>query len=319
MTQIDISIIIVSWNTRELLRACLHSIAEFLAADQVQVIVVDNRSRDGSAEMVAREFPQVLLIESGDNLGFSRANNLGLAKAIGRYILFLNPDTLFIDGSLVPCWQFAEEHPEAGLIGCRLLNGDGSLQKGSFISPGLFATLFINLGLHVFLPATRRRRLFLCDKDYEHNQKIDWMRGAFMLIERNKLERIGYFDEHLFMYAEDLDLCLRARQAGWQNYYFAGSRIVHYGNASAQHQFGDRRLQAVFRSLDYVYRKHYGAAYTRRYLVILAVTSLLKALRYRLKSACTRQERDRQQYQLQLNMYKVCRERIKLGQEEQPD
>jgi hypothetical protein len=312
MSQIDITIIIVSWNTKELVRACLHSIYKFIASIPLQVIVIDNLSQDGSVEMVRTEFPHVQLIEAGDNLGFGRANNLGLRQAQGRYVLFLNSDTLFIDSSLIRCMQFADEHPDAGFIGCRLLNADGSFQKGSFMTPGLFATLFINLGLYIFFPASLKRSCFLCDRDYDRNQIIDWMCGAFMLIDRTKLEQIGYFDERLFMYSEDLDLCLRAKQARWHNYYFADARIIHYGNQSAQYLFGDRRLQAVFRSLVYVYRKHFGVSYTRRYLVILTGTSWLKTLHYCIKSAWTHKEIDRQQYQLQRNIYEVCREQLKI-------
>ncbi len=318
-TPIDLTVIIVNWNTRELLADCLKSIYEYNRSLTLQVIVVDNQSHDASADMVQKEFPQTLLIQAGDNLGFSKANNLGLRQAQGRYVLFLNPDTLFIDDSLMRCLRFVWEHPAAGLVGCRLLNADRSLQKGSFISLGLFCTLFVNLGLHVFLPNAWRRRLFLVDRDYDHVQKIDWMRGAFMLIEREKLDRVGFFDENLFMYAEDLDLCLRVKQAGWQNYYCNECAVIHYGNASAQHQFGDRRLQAVFKSLDYVYRKHYGLHYTRRYLNILAITSWLKALRYRCQNALTHQENDHQQYLLQRNMFTVCRERIRLLREKPAD
>jgi GT2 family glycosyltransferase len=275
----DLSIIIVNWNTRQLLYDCLHSIFQHKGKLSLQVIVVDNHSEDGSGEMVKEIFSEVFLVNSGKNLGFARANNLGVRQASGQFILFLNPDTLFIDDSLEKVVDFYARTPGAGFVGCRLLNGDGSLQPSAFPFPGLWGFAAANLGLHVFLPPFLRRKIVFKKEDYQSLLQVDWMRGAFLLASRKNLEEIGYFDENLFMYAEDLDLCLRMKKSGRQNYYFPETQIIHYGNQAGELRFGTERLQRTFEAFDYVATKHFGKGFARRYELITSITSLLKAAR----------------------------------------
>lgn len=275
---IELSIIIVNWNTCQLLCECLSSIHQFYHDMNWEVIVVDNDSSDNSSERVRTEFPWAQVIESSENLGFARANNLGYARAQGRHILFLNPDTSFINDSLKQCINFYDQSPNAGLVGCRLLNSDLTLQPGCYMFPGLFAYTFINLGLHILLPCPLRRNWMLKNSDFDDILKVDWMRGAFMLISREKLERIGMFDEQIFMYGEDMDLCLRAKQRDYQNYYFPHTQIIHHGNQSGQIRFGNKRLAITFKSMDYVLNKHFGASFSAKYEFLTSLTARLKAI-----------------------------------------
>lgn len=273
-----LSIIIVNWNTCELLRSCLYSIFRYCGDLAPEIIVSDNASTDGSVEMVKSEFPMVMLLENRENLGFGSANNRGLQKATGDMILFLNPDTQFIDASLKKTIAFYQQRLEAGFVGCRLLNADHSLQPSAFQFPGLLAHLAVNLGLHIFLPTVYRKKIAFLPRDHDNTFPVAWMRGAFLLINKEKLHRIGIFDEAIYMYGEDLDLCLRARQTGLTNYYFADARIVHLGNQAGEIRFGDQRLSTIYRSFDYVAKKHFGKDFAARYELITSITSFLKVM-----------------------------------------
>lgn len=282
-TSQKLSIIIVNWNTCDLLRTCLQSIYHFCDDLNIEVLVSDNNSSDKSTEMVKKEFPQVILIENQENIGFGCANNCALFHASGDYILFLNPDTQFIDRSLHKTLHFYTQKPNAGFVGCRLLNPDRTLQPGSFQFPSLFMHLIVNLGLYVFLPASQRRKAAFLTPDYDKTRSVDWMRGAFLLIDKQKLQLIGAFDEKIYMYGEDLDICLRAKAAGLINYYFADTQIIHHGNQAGQIRFGDQRLRTIYRSFDYVAKKHKDERFTARYEFITFFTSVLKVLRCKLR------------------------------------
>jgi len=280
----ELSIIIVNWNTRELLRACLNSIYHFCSAINFEVIVVDNHSSDQSQLMVKQEFPMVQLIESGENFGFARANNLALQKASGQYILFLNPDTIFIDDSLHDLLNFYKGKQDAGFLGCLLLNQDHTFQQSCFALPGLIGHTLANTGLYIFLPRILRQKIAYRISDFNSIMKVDWMRGAFMLISRNKLDRTGYFDDTIFMYGEDLDICLRCQKQGYHNYFFPLTTIVHYGNQSGQIRFGEQRLFTIFQSQHYVYQKHFGATFTACHELITSVTAWIKSFQHWIKS-----------------------------------
>lgn len=245
----DLSIVIVNWNTCRLLRECLRSLAACAGFSGWQCIVVDNASTDGSAEMVAREFPQVELIGNDSNAGFGAANNQGIRAAAGRYILFLNSDTVVPDHALTELVRFMQEHPQAGACGPRLARPDGHAQSFAFggdPTPGYL----LRRGLS--------RRLFkkpLHDWETKEPQTVDWVSGASLLIRNEALQRAGGFDEDFFMYFEDNDLCLRLRRAGFQIWYDPQVTITHLGGASlAQSAVRTGWYDASLRCL---YAKHY--------------------------------------------------------------
>ncbi len=265
MTQ-DLGIVIVNYNTRDLLRTCLRTVYASEGAVSLAVCVVDNGSADGSAEMVRTEFPQVRLIANDRNLGYPAANNQGLA-ALGfpdggdapRYALLLNSDTELPPNALADMVSFADTHPDAGMAGPKLIRRDGSLDlacRRSFPSPEV---AFYRLsGLSRLFPRSRRfGRYNLTYLDPDEMTEVDALVGAFMLVRREAIRQVGLMDEQFFLYGEDLDWCYRFREAGWKVYYNPDVTVLHVKRASTRHS---ARAQVEFwRAMDLFYRKHYAA------------------------------------------------------------
>ena len=247
-----VSVIVVNHNTCDLLRECLRSVRAEAAGLPTQVIVVDNASSDGSVAVVRAEFPEVRLIESPSNLGFSKANNAGLRASSSPYALLLNSDARLLPGALRAMASFMETHPDVGIVGPRLLNADGSLQLSCGIPPTPWTEVCNKLLLHIPFP-------FFKMGDWAHDRvrEVGWVTGACLLARRAMLDRIGLLDEGMFMYYEDLDLCLRARRAGWKVCYLPDAQAVHLGGATSRGVFGPM-LVASGRSSFYFFRKHYG-------------------------------------------------------------
>jgi len=239
-----LSVIIVNWNTRELLAQCLESLYQTIHVP-CEVIVVDNASEDGSAEMVRSVFPQVRLIENTENVGFARANNQAIRAGRGKYVLLLNSDTIVQPGALDSIVRFADQHPEAGIVGGRLLNADGSLQP----SWNEFPTLLSELMGRNF----RRRRPLVGESAYE----VDWVGGACLLAQREAIEAVGLLDENFFMYSEEADWCYRMIQNGWKVYYFPKAKVIHFGGGSS-HRCNEAMVIQLYRSKLLFFHKHYG-------------------------------------------------------------
>jgi hypothetical protein len=258
MAQPALSVCIVNWNTRHDLEEALRSVIESDPGLDLEVIVLDNASRDGSAEMVRRQFPQVTLIESPENMGFARGYNAAAGRATGRYLLILNPDTVVHRGALSRLVAFMDGEPKAGAAGPRLLNSDGSLQFSCRRFPRPAAAMLRNTVIGRLVPGNRFTREYLMqDWDHDSARQVDWVSGAAICIRREAWEQTGGFDEGYFMYAEDMDWCLRAEQAGWSIYYLPDAVVTHrIGRSSDQ-----RPLAMVIqfhRSAARFYRKHYA-------------------------------------------------------------
>ncbi|MEO8298136.1 MAG: glycosyltransferase family 2 protein [Burkholderiales bacterium] len=243
----DASVIIVNWNVRELLRQCLRSVYAQggIAPERLQVIVVDNDSKDGSAAMVVAEFPQVELIANGENIGFGRANNQALPRCRGRHVVLLNPDTLVQGGALAALVQGLDAQPDVSVLGCRLLNGDGTLQRWT---GGAYPRL-LNLLNHYFffdrlLPRALRPLPLYLDHDAAADIEVDWVSGACMALRAEHL-RGRLFDPDYFMYGEDMALCHRLKQAGGRVVYTPRASIVHYQGESMKQQQGDVLLSSL--------------------------------------------------------------------------
>ena len=240
----DLSIIIVSFNTKELLKECLNSILR--AGEQgskkvkIEVIVIDNASGDSSAKMVEKDFPKIILIKNKDNLGFAQANNQGIKKTRGKYLLLLNSDTRVKPGPLEKLIQFAQKHPEAGIVGAKLVDPDGSVQPSVYHFPTLWRAI---------------REYWLGQKGvYEKYSpqgkktvEVEAVTGAAMLIPRKTIEKVGLLDERYFMYFEDLDYCQRVKQAGLKVYYLPEAEIIHHHGQSAA-KVGRQAYQYLSRS-----------------------------------------------------------------------
>lgn len=250
----DVSIIIVNWNTREMLSDCLASIYRHTEKGTFEVIVVDNASSDGSAEMVARDYPQVVLLRNDRNLGFAAANNQGIRIAKGRYVLLLNSDTLVHEGSVEKSLRFADQHADTAVVGCHVKSRDGTTQYTCYTFPGLL-NVFLSLSrLSAVFPRNRffgRYRLTWWDHDAV--QQVDAVAGCFMLVRRRAVEEVGPLSERYFMYAEDVDWCWRFRQGGWKTMFTPDAAITHFGQASSSQCAADmlvRERQSLLMFLE---------------------------------------------------------------------
>jgi GT2 family glycosyltransferase len=260
---LDLSIIIVNWNTRDLLTRCLQSVYDTMSNLDFEVIVVDNASNDGSQAMVRQRFPQVRLIENDQNVGFASANNQALTVSQGHYSLLLNSDTVVLPHALEKMAQFADAHSEAGIIGCRLLNSDGSLQK-SWASFPTFWSEVLGRNFRV------RRRVEGEPLAYE----VDWVGGACLLVQPAAINEVGLLDESFFMYSEETDWCFRMRRQGWKVYYLPGVEVIHLGGGSAS-RANATQLVRLYDSKIRFFRKHYGARQTSLLRYGLAVVNAL--------------------------------------------
>jgi GT2 family glycosyltransferase len=254
----NLSIIIVNWNTRDLLRDCLASLPAATEGLVTEILVVDNASSDGSAAMVADEFPGVRLIESGGNLGFSRANNLALAQSTGDGILLLNPDTVCPPLSLVRMFRFMNGKENVGAVGPRLVDGDGrpTITGGYFPRTRYHWFGFLD-PRRLWLQGPLSQRIVFVPHRHEASRLVDYVMGACFLIRRSALEKVGILDDRFFMYFEETDWCYRAHQAGLDVWYCAETEITHLeGKAAAKaSRFSMDQFQKSYRLFV---AKHYG-------------------------------------------------------------
>jgi GT2 family glycosyltransferase len=255
----DLSVCIVNWNTRADLEQALTSVLDTEPSLNLEVVVLDNASQDGSAGMVRARFPGITLLESDKNLGFARGYNCAADEGAGRHLLMLNPDTIVYPGALDSMVGFLDSHPKAGAVGPRLLNRDGTLQLSCRRFPKPTAAIFRNTLFGRLAPNNRFTRGYLMT-DWQHDtvREVDWVSGAAICIRREAWQDVGGFDEGFFMYAEDIDWCLRAHQAGWRIWYLPDAAIMHrIGRSSDQRPLA--MVLAFHRSMARFYRKHYAA------------------------------------------------------------
>jgi N-acetylglucosaminyl-diphospho-decaprenol L-rhamnosyltransferase len=263
----DLAVVIVSYNVRDLIRACLRSIEGARSNLGVDVWVVDNGSSDGSVDLIRKEFPRVKVRETGRNVGFARANNLVLKEILAqaaprempRYVLLLNPDTEVPPSALAEMLAFMDAHPEAGAAGPKLVLSDGSLDlacRRSFPTPSVaFYRLF---GLSRLFPRSRQfGRYNLTYLDPDDVAEVDSVVGAFMLVRGEVLRTVGLLDESFFMYGEDLDWSLRIKQAGWRVLYNGRTTVLHHKRASSR-QRNVQSLLAFYQAMLIFFRKHYA-------------------------------------------------------------
>ena len=265
----DLVIITVSYNTRDLLADCLQSAFDGLERSGLQgeIWVVDNASADGSADMVRRRFPQVHLIAHDQNVGFAAGNNLALrtlglhAESGPRYILFLNPDTRIIGDALGEMVRFLDAAPKCGAAGAQLVYDDGSFQYSAFAFPGLLQILIDFFPIHHRLVNSRLNGRYP-RRWYESGEPfvIDHPLGAALMVRTGTLLEVGGFDERFFMYCEEIDLCRRIKAAGWQIYCVPQAKIVHLV-AQSTRQFRDRMFVALWRSRFLMYEKHESSVF----------------------------------------------------------
>jgi len=230
----DLSIIIVNWRSKDYLDACLKSIFANLQGSRFEVIVIDNASYDGAGELLAREFPEVIFIQSAKNLGFAGANNAAFTRSQGRNILFLNPDTEIEGPAIGLMMKALETQPGAGIVGARLLNSDGSLQTSCVQSfPTLWNQALDSEFLRRRFPASPLWGMQALCQPRETPVEVEVISGACLMIKREAFEKVGQFSSDYFMYSEDVDLCFKVQRAGWKNYYAGQARVIHHGGRSS--------------------------------------------------------------------------------------
>lgn len=239
----ELSIVIVNWKVKDLLWNCLDSIFAQKGPGYFEVIVVDNRSDDGSVEMIRREFPQVKLIRNESNVGFARACNQGIRVAEGRFIFILNPDTLVKSNTLRNIINFMESNPKVAIGGCYIYYPDGRIQTSFYRFTRLKNLLGRTLLLYSFLPKTRFTAPLFVDC-LDSSKSVERVCGGAMVVRREAFEEVGLFDESFFLYYEDEDLCFRMKQKGWMVTSIPNTKIVHHHSQSAK----KNEAQAIFSS-----------------------------------------------------------------------
>lgn len=226
----DLSIIILNYKAKGLTKQCLKSLQLLNPKIKYEIIVVDNASHDGTAEMVREEFPEIKLIESMVNCGYAAGNNLGIRKATGKYLMILNPDVSIMNNSIDVLYRFMEDHPSVGLAGPKLINPDGTTQTSCRTFPSWQTLLLYRRTPLGRLPGPRRKlhRHLMLDFDHRQNKTVDWMIGACFFVRASALSKVGLLDERFFLYLEDIDWCRRFWQEGYQVYYVAEAEMIHY-------------------------------------------------------------------------------------------
>ena len=258
----DLSIIIVNYNTKQLTLDCIASVYASSTTYSYEIILVDNHSSDATVEAVEQQFPNVKIIRNLTNTGFAKANNQGMQIASGRYILLLNSDTIVQPDTFQTMLRYMDEHPETGASGCKVILPGGSLDKAckrGFPTPS--ASFYYAFGISKLFPKNPRLNQYqLGHLDPNESYPVDCLVGAFMLVRSEVIQEIGGLDETFFMYGEDIDWCYRIKQAGWGIYYYPHTYIVHYKGGSAKRR--PRKIIYEFHRAMWVFHhKHYHKQY----------------------------------------------------------
>lgn len=253
----DLSVIIVSYNVKYFLEQCLCSVKKAFQSLETEVFIIDNNSSDGTVDYLQQEFPFITFISNQENLGFSRANNLALKKATGRHVLFLNPDTIIPEDCFIRTISFMDNNPQAGALGVKMIDGGGNFLKESKRGfPTIWASFCKMSGLTKAFPSSRIfAKYYLGHLSEDKNQEVEALSGAFLMVKKEVLDKTGGFDEQFFMYAEDIDLSFRIKQAGYQNYYFSETTILHFKGESTRKDA--RYVQLFYRAMIQFVHKHY--------------------------------------------------------------
>ncbi|NOK85709.1 MAG: Glycosyltransferase, GT2 family [Chloroflexi bacterium AL-W] len=254
---IDLSIIIVSWNVRDLLRDCLRSIQQNVGDLSYEVIVVDSASADDTPAMIQAQFPDVVVLAQTENVGFTRGNNIGLQAAQGRHLFLLNPDTVILDNTLQQMVTYLDEHPTVGIVGPHTLNTDGTHQSTRRRFPTVVLAFFESTWLQPFAPKRLLDHFYARDIADSAVAPVDWVQGSAMMARREVYQQIGGLDTGFVMFSEEVDWCKRAQSAGWGTVYLGTARIIHHGGKSTEQVAARKHIHFQQSKLRY-FRKHHG-------------------------------------------------------------
>lgn len=286
-----LSIIIVNYNVKLLLKSCLDSVTQAMQNLQAEVVVVDNSSTDDSIGYLQPIFPKFRFICNAANEGFAKANNKGLAIATGNFILFLNPDTTVPADCFTKCLKFFQDHPEAGALGVKMVNGNNQFLKESkrgFPSP--VVSFWKMTGITGMFPRSPVfSKYYLGHLDENRTHEVDVLSGAFMMVKKEVLDKTGGFDERFFMYAEDIDLSYRIKKSGYKNYYFANTTITHYKGSSTKKDV--KYVRQFYKAMSQFVKKYYGRGWYSLFLDTgIGVFTLFSSLRVFFSGRTSRRE-----------------------------
>ncbi len=270
-----LSILIVNWNTRDLLAQCLDSIIANPPACEYEIIVVDNASADGSVAMVRRRFPQVVLIENSNNAGFTQANNQAIDASGGQYFLLLNSDTVALPSTFNPLLAMMESNPNVGAVGPMLLNPDRTFQASYADFPALINELLALFGLAKRFWGPHYPSFDLASS--QQSRAVDWVGGACLLVRKSCIDHVGLLDESIVMYGEEVDWCYRMKEMGWQVMYCAESNVIHFGGQSSV-TIPTRKYLLIQRGRVTFFRKHRSRMATEILIFMIRCSNLMKAI-----------------------------------------
>jgi GT2 family glycosyltransferase len=272
---VDLSVIIVNWNTRDLLAQCLQSVYRTAQGLEFEVFVVDNASSDGSVQMVRERFPQVRLLENAENVGFARANNQAIRESARQYVLLLNSDVVVQHGSLARLRAFMDTHPEAGIVGGKLLWPDGSFQSSFNDFPSFISELLLLCGLarSVYGPYFPSYG----PTDSQEPRAVDWVGGAFLCVRGEAIADVGLLDESYFMYGEEMDWCYQMWQKGWKVYFLPEACVIHHGGQSSKLAGSDTLLRLTRSHLRFA-NKYWGGFAANVLAAWARIASLTKSI-----------------------------------------
>ena len=276
--QVTLSIIIVTWNGKQFAWECLDSLRNYQDDPEVEIIVVDNASSDGTPGLVMQEFPWVRLIQTGANLGFAKANNIGMATSAGKYVCLVNSDVHVLPGCLSSMQEYIEANPAVGILGPQMLCPNGQIGRSYFRFPTLWRGLCDAFALRrVFRNSSSLSGIMMTDFDNSRTAEVDVLNGWFLMVRRRALEEVGGLDEQFFMYGEDIDWSYRFHKAGWKRVYFSGARAFHYGGASSAVAPTRFYLEMKRANLSLI-RKHHGELGAVLYVAVTILHEMLRAV-----------------------------------------
>ena len=295
----DASIIIVNWNAKDPLRNCLKSIYENSGKLDCEIIVVDNASTDGSADMVKKEWPGVTLVENSGNQGFARANNIGIRQSNSRYVCLVNPDVVVLEGCIGNSIEFMDQRPSVGMTGPRILNPDRTLQPSCRHFPSIWNSLCQTLGLNYLFPKSRFfSEPFMNYWAHDTVRKVDSIGGMFWTVRRQAINEVGLLDEDFFLYSEDIDWCKRFHTVGWDVMFYPGAEAIHFGGASSAN--APIRFYIEMQKADLQYwRKHHGKLGKVCYMTIILLNNVLRVIVRGLQYALCPSRRETIRFKLQ--------------------
>jgi GT2 family glycosyltransferase len=288
----SVSVIVVVWNAKKYVVECLESLRQHCREVCDEVIVVDNASSDGTPELVAERFPECRLIRNQDNLGFAKANNIGIAACAGEYVCLVNSDVKFISDCISPMIQYMEGHPGAAVLGPKMLAPDGMVWRSTMRFPTVWNHFCRSLGLD---KAFRKSRFFggllMSDFDHQSTAPVEVLNGWFLAVRRSAMDRVGPLDPRFFMYGEDVDWCYRFRQCGEGVVFFAGAEAIHYGGASSSNAPVKFYLEMCRANWQY-WQKHSGRFSQLAFLLTVAMNHAVRVARAAFAYVCLPSRRE---------------------------